>query len=228
LGLAQACKFAALSLLPIFVAGVGLWPFLGRVARGNWARWLLRHVASLVIIFVIAALTVWATYHFDVRPLSEPLRFGIWNLRFAPFPAPAYFEDLVWETRYFGRDRFFFLCGDYSATGWWYYFPVAFAIKSPLPATLLLGATLVGLIRGSKNGSRLMALLLPAGAYFVATLASPLYIGYRYFPGAAVPLRVRGPSGIPVPGALASVVSGCARLERRDRCAHLSASPGLL
>ena len=181
LGLAQASKFAALSLLPIFVAVVGLWPFLGRVARGDWARWLLRHVASLVIIFVIAALTVWATYRFDLRPLSEPLRLGIWNLRFAPFPAPAYFEDLVWETRYFGRDRFFFLCGDYSATGWWYYFPVAFAIKSPLPATLLLGATLVGLIRRSKNGSRLMALLLPAGAYFVATLASPLYIGYRYF-----------------------------------------------
>ncbi len=181
-GLAQSCKFSALSLVPIFIAVVAVWPFLSGVAASGRLRWLWRHALSLLIIFVISALTVWAVYRFTVHPLSEPLRFDLWHLKFdSPLPAPAYFEDLLWETRYFGRDRYFFLCGNYSATGWWYYLPTAFVLKSPLPAILLAGAGLVSLSSGSRSWPRLMALLVPGGAFFAATLVSPLDIGYRYF-----------------------------------------------
>jgi len=182
LGLAQSCKFSALSLIPIFVAIVAVWPFLSGVAASGRLRWLLSHALRLLIIFAISALTIWAVYRFTVHPLSEPLKFDLWHVKFdLPLPAPAYFEDLLWETRYFGRDRYFFLCGNYSATGWWYYLPIAFVLKSPLPATLLIGAGLVSLSCGSRSWPRLMALLVPGGAFFAATLVSPLDIGYRYF-----------------------------------------------
>lgn len=39
-----------------------------------------------------------------------------------------------------------YLCGEYSDTGWWYYFPVAAAIKTPLPTLLLVGAGLTTLV----------------------------------------------------------------------------------
>jgi len=188
-GLAQGMKFAALLLGPVFVIAVVLWPFLKGMSASHRARWLVRHLGSLLAIFVIGALTLWATYHFEMRPLPGLLTFdtlaparsaGVWNLKFSPpIPFPGFFEDMFWETRYFGATRDFYLCGQYGS-GWWYYFPLAFLIKSPLPALLLIGVSAIGLLRGSKQWPRLMALLLPAGAFATATLVSPLYIGYRY------------------------------------------------
>jgi len=206
-GLAQGCKFSALLLIPIFVAVVALWAFLSPLPRSapsshpratlrqrvlDRRRWRSRHAIGLLTIFAIGGLTLWAIYRFELRPLPGlPL----------PVPAAAYFEDLIWESKYFGREGYAFLCGRYSASGWWYYFLVAFALKSPLPVTLLLGATLVSLLRGrtplgtdrqsalegpptlwqSANRLRLIALSLPALVYFLSTLVSPLNIGYRFF-----------------------------------------------
>jgi hypothetical protein len=180
-GLAQSSKFAALLLVPVFIFAVSLWPFIGGVPASERMRWLAKRAAGLLAIFAIGGLTVWAVYHFEFGPLAESFRFKVWNLRFDfSVPAPAYFENLRWESKYFDVQRDFYFCGQYGA-GWWYYFPVAFLIKSPLPAMTLIGASAIGLFRGAKKWSRLVALLLPAGAYIAATLVSPLYIGYRYF-----------------------------------------------
>jgi len=183
-GLAQGCKFSALLLVPVFVATVGLWPFLrtpGTDSSGRYtsSRWLLSHLASLLAIFAIGGLTLWAAYRFEIRSLPG------WPL---PVPAAAYFEDLIWESKYFGREGYVFLGGEISSTGWWYYFLVACALKSPLPALLLPGAALLSLCqrspssrRNSKERARLMALLLPAFVYLLSTLVISLNIGYRFF-----------------------------------------------
>jgi hypothetical protein len=171
LGLALGSKFSALLLIPIFVGIVGMWPFLHGELLNRW-RWLARHAFSLLAIFAIGALALWALYRFDLHPLPG---------QSLPVPAPAFFEDLLWEVKYFGLSRYFFLFGEHSASGWWYYLPVAFAIKSPLPAMLLIGAALIGLLVRRANGRRLVVLLLPASAYLTSTLVSPLDIGYRYF-----------------------------------------------
>jgi hypothetical protein len=179
-GLAQASKFSALLLVPLFVVIVAAWPFLP-VEKSARRRWLKDRALGLLAIFAIGGLTVWALYRFEVRPIAG------WPI---PVPAAGYFQDLLWEVNYFTHNRYFFLCGQYSASGWWYYFPLAFATKTPLPAMLLIGAALVGAWRppfspgrrgGDEGQSRLMALLLPALAYLGSTLVSPLYIGYRYF-----------------------------------------------
>jgi 4-amino-4-deoxy-L-arabinose transferase-like glycosyltransferase len=74
------------------------------------------------------------------------------------------------------------LLGMYSQLGWWYYFPVALALKTTIPFLLLsftsaLWAT-VRLIR--NHDFRFMWLLIPAAVYMVFCLFSKIDIGVRY------------------------------------------------
>jgi hypothetical protein len=75
------------------------------------------------------------------------------------------------------------LLGQYSYHGWWYYYPVAFALKTPLPILLL---SLAGLGWAAwmllRRGDRRMLLVVLPVAFFVTLLtANSINIGVRYF-----------------------------------------------
>lgn len=73
-----------------------------------------------------------------------------------------------------------FLMGEYSATGWWYYFPVTFLVKTTIPLLLLLG---LGFAYWRRYGARLaseLMLLLPAALYLVFALTSNFNVGNRH------------------------------------------------
>jgi len=82
-----------------------------------------------------------------------------------------------------------FLLGEVSPTGWWYYFPVAMLVKTPL-ATLLASAfaALVALLarlrrraaEGRLDGWTLACLVLPPGIYGAVALATNLNLGLRH------------------------------------------------
>src|SRR4029077_14274304 len=67
----------------------------------------------------------------------------------------------------------------YSTKGWWYYFPAAFALKTPLPTILLLLASLVYAARKARWRSALI-FLVPAVVYFLICVYSGFNIGYRH------------------------------------------------
>lgn len=74
------------------------------------------------------------------------------------------------------------LLGMYSQMGWWYYFPVAFALKTTLPF-LLLSVTSAGwsIFKLVKDRDlRFVWLLVPAAIYSVFVLFSHINIGVRY------------------------------------------------
>ncbi len=73
-----------------------------------------------------------------------------------------------------------FLMGEYSATGWWYYFLITFFVKTPIPLILLIG---LGFALLQKYGAGLAAeamLLLPAGLYWLVALTASINIGHRH------------------------------------------------
>jgi hypothetical protein len=81
-----------------------------------------------------------------------------------------------------------FLCGQISLTGWWYYFPLAMAVKTPMAtiAAALL-ATVVAIIAITKRGigssdSRwtVYCLAIPAAIYLASAMRSNLNIGVRH------------------------------------------------
>lgn len=74
------------------------------------------------------------------------------------------------------------LLGMYSQMGWWYYFPVAFALKTTLPFLLLVvtstGWAIFKLIK--ERDFKFIWLLVPAAIYSVFVLFSNINIGVRY------------------------------------------------
>ena len=56
-----------------------------------------------------------------------------------PIPAPQFFRALRFITDFNAQGQPAYLLGEVSDTGWWYYYPVVLAFKTPLAFVLLLG-----------------------------------------------------------------------------------------
>jgi hypothetical protein len=76
------------------------------------------------------------------------------------------------------------MLGQVSTQGWWYYFPLVFLAKTPIPLLLLLLAALLGgTLRKLEPPARLELIcfgLLPAGLWMAAACLSPFQIGIRH------------------------------------------------
>lgn len=168
LGLASVTKYNAALLLPILVLqGAGL----------AWRRKQWRPLLVLPWVALVGGVVIWSTYRFALHPL----------------PGGAFWDDLYWTVDYFSKPHGSYLLGQFSADGWWTYFPVAFLLKTPVPSMLLLiGALLIygrswsrrrkerTELSQAKHHLYLLFLLLPACLYFLISLSSSINIGYRY------------------------------------------------
>jgi hypothetical protein len=209
LGLALATKLSAPLLAPALALIVliealrvrdltltGQWPWRHTLSRWRWGKEVYFALAALFAIGCFALLSLWASYRFEVGPLTtrsthatvdrlvpiralRPLAYRVVESLWIPFP--TYFGGIRWVQRYAQKGAPAFLMGQHSIKGWWYYFLVAFAIKTPLPTLILLVAALIlGLHAGTDWEKRENVLLVPVVVFFVATLFSFLSIGYRH------------------------------------------------
>jgi hypothetical protein len=173
LGLAQGAKLTALLLLPVLgvVMLVDVWTQTGT----DRVQSVLRRLVSYSGMLVVAAIVVWALYLFEIRTLS--------NIAGGTIPIPAASHIERWlrlqDNLAYGREAF--LLGQNRMHGWWQYFPVAFAVKTPIPtllfAMLTLGILLLG--RRRRLTDELILGLFPL-VYGAASLTSTLNIGYRH------------------------------------------------
>ena len=167
LGLAEVSKFSAVYLIPVLM-----------IILVTDRMWISTTAASyltakttmlyLAVIAVAAFCSIWLVYGFDVGTLKG-----------YPFPAREYLTGLQGATTLIAGGKDSFLLGAYSPKGWWYYFPVAFAVKTPLPTLILIGASFVFVYRRGTWRST-SAVLIPVVIYFAICLASSFDIGYRH------------------------------------------------
>jgi hypothetical protein len=221
-GLALA-KMSAILVLPIFCLiltvrffsrrPVVFQLFTGKILERRLARagiWSALLVLQLLVVVGI----LWLAYNFPSAWDQQPTRlqilgspnFSIWSgadlkalileeIHQAHLLPPAYLEGLSFTLR--SSDfRSAFLCGEYSEMGWWWFFPVAFLIKTPIASLLLFFASFVALILwrwfppswGSRspveprcpNLYDLSPLLILGGVYGLVGLTSHLNIGLRH------------------------------------------------
>lgn len=199
-GLAQVSKFSALLLfavVPLFVLLAWLIPHLKQ--RGmldlHWGYpqqgffWCLKVLTG---IFVVSGFIIWAAYGFDISP-GKHLK--------VPLPAMQYLRGVKLLMDHADRGHPAFLAGDYSWFGWWYYFPVALLIKTPLAGLLLFSVALTAAARRLfRSVDALIFMLLPALLYLGLSMSMTINIGYRHilpvlpllwvFAGAAANVRL--------------------------------------
>ena len=131
LGAALLAKFSALVLIPV-VAIAALVACLRRGPTSSGRRCSAGpRLLGVIVLVASAALVVWAGYAFTWGPIAA--------LHGMSGPAPAFWTGIASILRRTGAGSPAFLLGQISTQGWWYYFFVAFAVKTPLPAILLLG-----------------------------------------------------------------------------------------
>ena len=153
--------FFSVSLL-LLVLFRALWNrrFSLRSPRVHW-----RHGAACIAVVVVA---IWSVYRFARDPVIVPgrdlngversmelgrllpdgaLRNYATALLERPLPLGQLVRGLGEVYLHNSRGHPSFLFGEYSETGWWYFFPVVLAVKTPIAFLLLAGIGSVSLIR---------------------------------------------------------------------------------
>ncbi len=218
--LAVVSKFSALILLVLL-------PLLLAVAV--WSRPAFTWRRALVALASTAAFTVfaiWAVYGF--RYSAGPAGAGLIKSAAAPVvkhqlpqlaDAAAWIDSLHVLPNAFSQGLAWslasaqalggYLNGELSTEGWWYYFPVAFLVKTPIAEMILAAAGLVFLCRRGTRQEWVdrVFLLVPPALFLVVAMGSHINIGLRHilplYPYVlllgAVPiyefLRLRRPAG---------------------------------
>ncbi len=160
LGLACLSKFSALLFLPVAL-----------LAMHRALLW--RHRRSLAAACGIALLVIWAGYRFSFA------RVDYLHLR---LPAPRFFTGLATLWAHNAAGPASYLLGRRSSSGFWYYYPVVLAIKTPLA---FLALAIAGFRRASTPALFSLAIL-------VSGLASHIDIGVRHILPIYVGLAVVG------------------------------------
>ena len=92
-----------------------------------------------------------------------------------------YFEGLQFVIEHSKVGHTSFLFGEYSVEGWWYYFILAFLIKTPIATlTLLLLSILLYTKVQKKDRYYGYFLVIPAAVYLIAFMLNNINIGLRH------------------------------------------------
>jgi hypothetical protein len=202
IGLAIASKQTGLFLFPVMLAELLIWTFARRggfTSADAFVRSIADAAWRLVVLVALAFVVDWSLYEFAVgAPFSSMINHAFIPV-FVPmianqFPGgdaflervgqlrpPLAIDTFVGQLEHATTGHAAFLMGRYSATGWWYFFPVAIAIKST-PAELLAFAL------AALQATRRRTWLDPARRLWLVSLgvllgmgmASKLNIGHRY------------------------------------------------
>ena len=210
---AQATKYTSVLLVPI----LGALYVVKRVleARGASPRTAPRvgpAARDAALVALGTALCVWALYGFErVSIVADPqlaanpagavvrkmlTRLPAW-VGTARIPAYSFLKGLALQAFHAGNQKVWtggvnhpFLFGRNSPNGWWYYFPAAMAVKTPLPLFAILGWLgwmAVGALRRrpppaepGRDRFDVWAVALPAGLWLLGCMAITINIGIRY------------------------------------------------
>ena len=181
-GLASAsavlCKFTALGYLPAAaVLALLAWGLAAKPGSAQLAQLARARVPGFLLAAATGVVTIWAAYYFSFGPMPGG---G------ASLPAPEFFDGIRSALRHNSEGHPSYLLGRNGNFGWWYYFPVVLAVKTPIAFLILVALGVwVCLKRRAQTGVLLplafvLGILLPAMAGHVnigVRHILPIYMG---------------------------------------------------
>lgn len=124
--------------------------------------------AQAIIAAGLTFLVFWAGYAFTVGE--------VWIFP-SPVPAPAHWRSTFYLTNY--RSEFFAL-SQRQYGRWWWYFPLTFLLKNPLPLLIGLLAGCVKLLCDWRANTRYLVVFSFPVLYAVIAVTGGMNIGYRH------------------------------------------------
>jgi hypothetical protein len=153
------------------------------VLLGAWAYWVTspigwrallhlasRYLATFVLAVMVTVLVIWAAYWFSFGPVPE---LGI------SLPAPEYFQGLLTALNHNKNGANAYLLGEFGTGGWWYYFPVALAVKTPIAFLILAAMGIIVCFRLRATISYLLPAAFVLGVLLPA-MTGRINIGVRH------------------------------------------------
>ena len=170
--LAILSKFSSLVFFPA-IAGASLLLFLGSGAfpASRIGPAIRDRLPSFAIAAAVVCLTAWAAYRFSFGPAHFA------HLR---VPAPEFFLGLFEVETHNARGHVAYLLGELSQNGFWYYYLVVLAVKTPFGFLVL---AIAGIVLALRSGSHRLLARIPiaftAGILLVGAF-SRINIGVRH------------------------------------------------
>ncbi|MEO9038094.1 MAG: glycosyltransferase family 39 protein, partial [Gemmatimonadaceae bacterium] len=173
LGLAVGSRLSAIAFIAVaVVACYAVRGFVGRTWRLSPSSDTRASVVSMAAVTMTSALCLWALYRFAVGPMhGSPI----------VVPAPAFVDGVKTFLLHGSTGHPTFLLGTPSNRGWWYYFPVALAVKTPLPLMILAIVGAVVAVRNARVGRDWIGLvpLVSALAMLAVSMMVRVDLGVR-------------------------------------------------
>ncbi len=165
LGLMLASKTSALLFLGVF--GV---LFVGDAFFARQLRKVLERALVYGLMCGVALVALWGCYAFQIGPVvaSGPA-----------VPLGTYWAGILAVFKNVQGGRPSYLLGQTILAGWPLYFPITFAVKTPLPVLGLLLLS-IPMLAKREHWRNAAFLLTPVILYWMATLNSSLNLGYRH------------------------------------------------
>ncbi len=214
IGLAFASKLSTLVFVPIWL----VLALLPQPFQKNNLTAILRRGWLLTTAVFVSFFVVWVIFAFEWRNFrfQSPLLNSLNNWQ---GPMPTFWAGIEQIFFISGGGRPGFLWGQFSNEGFWNYFPVAFAVKTPLFVLGMVGISAVLLLKNRPTRPQTLFLLLPPLLYLLLSMQSALNIGYRHLlpilpflyltvAGLNVlPINIRLPATVPSSPVFRSIIS---------------------
>ncbi len=196
--IALVAKFSAILFLPVCFSVLLLWFILTTpsVRNSNEIGLTARIIGGLYAFLAMLSI-IWASYRFSVGPILIPGlispehqdRYANWlasdlvaTVLSTPVPAPEFFRGIAFQYAHNARGHIGYLLGHVRQSGWWYFFPVVLAVKTPVPSLFLAVVGGIGLLQRSWRERKWQLAVAPLCciALLASVLPSHINIGLRY------------------------------------------------
>ncbi len=158
LGLALSSKFSAVFFLPVVLFLVFIYAKSG---QNDFYPTMRRFIKTTAVIIIPAFLVVYFSY---LMPIDTG--FYVRGLKTIYADQNIYFK--------------FYLNGQFSEDGWWYYFLEAFLIKTPIPALVAFAVAMTFWHKFNINNRDKLFIFTPLIFFSIATSLKAHNIGIRY------------------------------------------------
>ncbi len=223
--LAVLSKLSTLAFLPAALLVTLVWYWAtGKPVTGAGIQ---RRLPTFALAILTGAIVIWMGYRFSIGKVS---------FASIPFPAPELFAGIDAVSKHDAVGHWSYLLGQRSPLGFWYFYPVALIVKTPLAFLALLVWGIVLAFRKAGETRHLWIPLAFAAAVLQVGIFGhinigirhilPVYVGFSLLAAAAVVNLLQSARPAAVVGVLLLWFAGSSLLGHPDYLAYFNAFAG--